>query len=191
MLSLFKKGKLGHITVTLNAKLQPIHRGELEDAFDEISRKYNFGAEVNGGGTLLEDSGEVSECDIEIAMKNISDDKVKDVIEFFEAALAPIGSRYKVEGKDPVQFGTHQGLGLYLNGSDLSQDVYDSCDVNHVYAECERLLDGIGQVNSHWEGPHETALYMYGKDFETMSAAIHNFVETYPLCQKCRIVRIA
>lgn len=60
-----------------------------------------------------------------------------------------------------------------------------------AYSECDRLLEGVGQVNSYWEGPTETAFYMYGQDFEAMKTRIQPLVDTYPLCQRSRIVRIA
>lgn len=49
----------------LNARFQPKHRFELEDALQEIFEKNNAG-EVTGGGTLLKENGEVESCDIEI-----------------------------------------------------------------------------------------------------------------------------
>ena len=98
MLNFFKKKTPGHLTITLNAKLQPRDRAELEDAFDEICKENGIMAEVDGGGTLMEDSGEVKECDIDIRMDNISDENVKQIVELFEAMLAPIGSRCTVSG---------------------------------------------------------------------------------------------
>jgi hypothetical protein len=45
-------------------------------------------------------------------------------------------------------------------------------------------------VVSHWDGPRETALYLYGRSAETMLARIRSFLDTYPLCQKAWIVTI-
>ena len=191
MLNFFKKKTPGHLTITLNAKLQPRDRAELEDAFDKICKENGIMAEVDGGGTLMEDSGEVKECDIDIRMDNISDENVKQIVELFEAMLAPIGSRCTVSGQESIQFGKHQGLGLYLNGTDLPDEIYKNCDSNFVYSECERLLEGIAIVNSHWQGPSETALYMYGKDFSEINRKIKPLIDSYPLCQKARVVRIA
>lgn len=191
MLGMLKKKTSGHMTITLNAKLQPMHRAELEDAFEAAAKKSKLKAKVDGGGTLLQENGEVKECDIEIQLKDASEETITAVAGLFGAMLAPIGSRYTVEGQEPIAFGRHQGLGLYLNGTDLPDQVYAQCDSNHVYSECERLLEGVGQVNSYWQGPTETALYMYGEDFETMRSRVQELVDTYPLCQKARIVRLA
>lgn len=196
MFGLFSKSKPAVATpavivVTLNAKLQPMHRGELEDAFSDVCKENEFAAEVVGGGTLLEPSGEVKECDIEVQLDDASDASVGFVRALFEAMLAPVGSRISVPDREPIAFGTHQGLGLYLNGIDLPDETYASGDSNHVFEECARLLDGIGMVNSHWQGPTETALYMYGRDFERMHAAIRPLLDGYPLCRQCRVVRIA
>jgi hypothetical protein len=53
------------------------------------------------------------------------------------------------------------------------------------------LLDGGGTIHSYWEGLTETALYLYGDSFESMSAAIAGFVSSYPLSEKARVVQIA
>ena len=45
---------------------------------------------------------------------------------------------------------------------DLPDETYRDCDVDVVYSEFNRLLTGIGSVHSHWQGPTETALYVYG-----------------------------
>jgi len=191
MLGMFKK-KPGIITVTLNARLQPMHRADLEDAFIEACDARRINAEVVGGGTLLAKNGEVAACDIEVQMGNLDADAIAITGRLFEAMLAPKGSYMVVDGSsERIAIGQHEGLGLYLNGTDLPDDVYQTCDSNHVYEECERRLEGFGMVNSHWQGPNETALYMYGDSFERMHAAILPLLETYPLCRQCRVERIA
>jgi hypothetical protein len=184
--------KSGVIVVTLNAKLQPTHRHELEDAFTEVCNQKGTKVDVVGGGTLLEDDGEVKSCDIEVELADRSDINIASVREVLERMLAPKGSYLTVPDEDRrIEFGKHEGLGLYLNGTDLPDEVYENGDSNYVYSECERLIEDLGMVNSHWQGPTETALYMYGTSFEVMSNAIKPFVDSYPLCQKARIVRLA
>jgi len=190
MFSILKKKSSGYMTITLNAKLQPMHRADLEDAFGEICQKHGIEAEIVGGGTLLEENGEVKTCDIEVKLNELTKKNIETVKGLFEAMLAPKGSHITIEGKKE-SFGQHEGLGLYLNGTDLSEEVYKSYDSNFVYQECQRLLEGIGTVDSHWQGPTETAIYMYGKNFEEIERTIKPFIESYPLCQKSRVVRIA
>ncbi len=109
------------------------------------------------------------------------------------AMLAPRGSHLLLpsQNNQRIAFGTDEGLALYLNGTDLPDEVYRACDSNHVYAECQRLLEGIGHVASHWSGPTETALYMYGRDFGEMRQRLEPFLQAYPLCRQCRIEQIA
>jgi hypothetical protein len=177
--------------VTLKARLQPTHRADLEDAFDEEMKKR--GVHVTGGGTAFSENGEVSECNIQLEIEHFSDQVVEQITGMFEAMLAPKGSKLTVHDKEiSIFFGKVEGLALYLNGTDLPDEIYEKYDSNFVYDECERLLDekDLGSIHSRWDGAEETALYMYGDSFEAMKNAIEPFVNTYPLCQKARIVKI-
>ena len=68
---------------------------------------------------------------------------------------------------------------MYLNGTDLPDETYRDCDIDFVYSEFTRLLEGQGAVHSHWQGPTETVLYMYGPSYDTMHAALADFLATY------------
>lgn len=56
----------------LNARFQPIHRFELEDALQEIFQREGMG-EVIGGGTAQNADREIISCDIEFDLaENVS-----------------------------------------------------------------------------------------------------------------------
>ena len=194
------------VIVNLKARLRPLYRGDLEDVFLDVCKEVGIEADVVGGGTLIDDNGEMLECDIEIALPQINEDIIKHIIDFFESTLAPKGSSLKIENDantnintdenekgvaTKIEFGQHEGLGLYINMTDLPNPVYQDCDINHVYEECNNLLEGIGRVHSYWEGETQTALYMYGDDYDEMVKRIEPFVTSYPLCEKSKVVRIA
>ena len=54
-----------YLTLKLNARFQPKHRFELEDALQEILTEKQLG-EITGGGTAQKPDGEITCCDIEI-----------------------------------------------------------------------------------------------------------------------------
>ncbi len=179
------------VTAQLNAKLQPLHRGDLfEDPLNERLAQAGHGA-VTGGGTQMAASGEVEYSDLEIRL----DDATAEVLDWLVANLedlgAPSGSRLLVGDAPPRAFGAAEGLGVYLNGTDLSQDVYESCDSNVVYDQLDAALGERGSIYSYWQGPNETALYLYGASFDEMRALTAAFLASYPLCERCRVVRIA
>ena len=187
-----------NLIIHLNAKLQPMHRHDLEDTLEATLQNAGLKAETTGGGTLQEPNGEIAACEIELSLDDRSDENIKKVIDIMEAMLAPAGSQLIIypesENGDPekIPFGKHQGLGLYLNGKDLDDEVYANCDVNFVYQEIERLLGDFktGHIASYWEG-EETAFYLYGQSFDEMLSRIKPLLDDYPLCQKCRVVQIA
>jgi hypothetical protein len=180
------------IVAQLNARLQPMHRGEFfEDPLDEELRKCGVG-EISGGGTLKNKSGEIEYCDVEIEAKNSDDETVRIIIGRLEQLGAPKGSRLNIEAEDrEVPFGVTEGMAVYLNGTDLPDEVYKECDSDFVFSEFDRLLSGSGRVLSYWQGPTETAFYLYGISFGEMKEKISEFVASYPLCRQCRIEQIA
>lgn len=58
------------LVLHLNARFQPKHRFELEDALQEIFQENNAG-EITGGGTSLKENGEIDSCDINYAIEQL------------------------------------------------------------------------------------------------------------------------
>lgn len=193
MFGLFKKKQKQptiNVTATLNARLMPIDRGDVfEDPLDEWLREKNLG-EVDGGGCGLSDSGEVEFCDVEIMLFEASEEVLDQVISKLDSLGAAKGSLLRM-GESSKPFGKAEGLAIYLNGTDLPADIYANSDVNHLIEEVNKALDGIGFFAGGWDGPVETALYLYGPSYSKMQEALAELLGSYPLCQKCRIVQIA
>ena len=180
------------IVLNLNARFQPMHRGDLEDALDEILGQMELG-EVCGGGTLMSPTKEIKSCDIELDIDD--DDKtVETLLDIIDKLGVPKGSKLQFSDrsdKNDMPIGRLEGLAVYLNGTELSAEVYQSCDINYAIEQMDGRLSGIGRLYSWWEGPQETALYFYGESYEKMLDAVKGFIEEYPLCQKCRVEQIA
>lgn len=180
------------MTVTLKARLEPIRRADLEDAFAEVMKSMDKDIQVTGGGTLLSDNGEADECDIELAVADANDENISLIIQLFSSMLAPKGSRLIIHGEDTViEFGEQEGLALYLNGSDLPDEIYDNSDINDIFDKLDEAVEDIGAIHGVWEGPTETAFYFYGTSFSEMLALLKPLIDSIPLCQKSRVVQIA
>jgi hypothetical protein len=180
-----------HLVIArLNDRCQPIDRGRYEDPLDDFLKANGLG-EVTGGGTSLMESGEIDYCDVEVQLASTGLEVLDAVASQLEAAGAPKGSSLVQADGTERPIGRCEGLAVYLNGTDLGTEVYQNCDVNFVYSEFDRLLEGQGAVHSHWHGPTETALYMYGESYEAMRAALADFMASYPLCARARVVQVA
>jgi hypothetical protein len=180
------------ILAQLNDRAQPIDRGEIyEDPLAAILEKHHAGS-ITGGGTMLAENGEIDFCDIEIEVREPAAEYISLIKRALEELGAPKGSKLTVQPEgEELRFGVNEGLAVYINGTDLPDEVYAECDVNSIYDEFHRLLGADGKVHSHWQGPTETALYIYGPSFETMKSRIAGFLASYPLCQGARVVQIA
>lgn len=192
LFNIFKKNEIYeyHLTLQLNARLQPMDRGEFfEEPIHEALKSRKCGT-TDGGGTMLRSTGEIVFSDIEILLKDNSVENVDNLIQIIDTIGVPKGSVLKAEGFEQ-SVGTLEGLALYLNGTELSEEVYQNSDIDYVIKKIDKELNGSGCYYSHWEGSENTALYFYGSSFEEMKQRMTSFLSEYPLCQKCRVEQIA
>ena len=181
-----------YVIARLNDRAQPLDRGDLyEDPLDDVLKQAGV-VEVTGGGTQLGEDSEIEFCDIEIQVTASLDDAMPLICSTLESLGAPIGSKLILESEDrETELGKTEGLAVYLNGVDLPDYVYQECDFETVSDECTRLLGEEGKIYSYWQGPRETALYMYGSSFQEMKQRLDEFLVSYPLCQQARVEKIA
>jgi hypothetical protein len=177
----------------VNARIMPIDRGErYEEPLAEALAETGWG-EVGGGATMTSENGEIEYCGVDVDLFDVTRG-VPFVCDFLAKRGAPKGSKLQYEHNGEtieVPFGTREGLAIYLNGTDLLAEVYEQCDINDLYAELNRLLGDRGEIQGHWQGPTETALYLYGFSAAEMRGLIADHMAAYPLCQRARFETIA
>ncbi|AOW19370.1 hypothetical protein [Urechidicola croceus] len=182
------------IVATLNDKVMPIDRGEIYGKpLDEFLQTNGIG-EVTGGGTMQMESGELEYCDIEIQLSSdkLNKEHLKAIIDKLEELGAPKGSKLTIEKNDQkIEFGKKEGLGIYLDGINLSDEVYKNSDSEALANEIIRLAKIEDNVIRYWQGNTETGLYFYGESFEKINNSIADFVKNHPECENCRIERVA
>ncbi len=182
-----------YLIARLNARVQPIDRGEhYEDPLEETLKESGLG-EVTGGGTQLADEpAGIEFCDVEICVSDPTEETLAAIIARLEELGAPKGSKLMVEkdGKE-IPFGKYEGIGVFLNGADLPDDVYEQCDFDEITDAFDQLMGDAGQFRGYWHGGKESAIYCYGHSFEAMKSAIDPFLASYPMCQGARVEKIA
>ena len=178
--------------ITLNARLRPLDRGDrYEDPLQEVVDAQPPGSQVSGGGTLLTTEREPALSDIDLDVEGDAT-AVRDlVVATLEAVGAPRGSLIRLDDGEPITFGVTEGLAVYLNGTDLPDEVYTGNDVNDLIAALLERLGAEGDMQSYWEGPRETALYLYGPSADRMRDLIADVLDRFPLAQRCRVVPLA
>jgi hypothetical protein len=188
------EGSGNYLVATLNDKVMPIDRGDIyEIPLDSFLKENGYG-EVTGGGTMQLETGEIEYCDVEICLNSENIDKaiVNKIIKKLEELGAPKGSRLLIEKTaERIPFGVTEGLGLYLDGINLSDEVYKNSNSEALATEIRKLANIKGEVLRFWQGNIETGLYFYGDSFENIRNSIENFVKQNLECENSRIVRIA
>ncbi|GAA1474026.1 hypothetical protein P4N68_02985 [Corynebacterium felinum] len=183
-----------YFTLNLNARLQPYVRHDFEDDLESQLTSSKLGV-LDGGGTLLNSEGEFLSCDINFVMENPSPEKISAALTMIShLPWVPKGSRVVWEEngtRHTHEVGHLEGMALYLNGTDLPVEVYETANLAEIVENMNELMSPHGRIMSHWEGPKETALYFYGTDFHSMCDCTDKYRAETPLLEKSRVERIA
>ena len=176
------------LTIELNAKLQPKHRGEMfEEPLENVLLQTNAG-ELLGGGTLQSATGEIKKCDITLG---VNDDWIEKILAYLQRIkIIPKGSKI-ICNQEITPIGQAEGLAIYLNGTDLPTKVYQTNDINELISE---LQDALGEkcfMFSWWEGGTETALYFYGESYLELYESVKHILDIHPLCKLSHTKQIA
>lgn len=86
--------------------------------------------------------------------------------------------------------GEEQAVLVYLDGQNLPDEVYDSCDTETLEELLQLVLErtGVGEFDGTETGPTGTCCYLYGPNAERLFEAIELVLKGYPLCQGSRVV---
>lgn len=89
-----------------------------------------------------------------------------------------------------VKGGPEQAVLVYLDGINLPDEVYETCDTSTIEELLLPVLEstGAGEFDGTETGPTETCLFLYGPDAEKLWTVIEPVLKDYPLCQGARVV---
>jgi hypothetical protein len=180
------------IVIQINDKVSPLDRRNLYMLpLHDFLTDNNYG-EISGGGILKEEPGEIIFCDIHVKFHKdeISIAVLNDIINFVEICGAPKGSKIIIEKTHlEIPFGKNEGIAIYFDGENNHKKNQEDYNVDFVQSEISKLTSTSQE--RHWKGNATTALYFYGKSFDTMKDGVSDFMHTYPLYKSARIAQIA
>ncbi|MBB5352817.1 hypothetical protein HNR46_003065 [Haloferula luteola] len=180
------------LTAHLPHRLNPSQlRSRYVTPIDEALSQQHLG-KTAGGGTSRSITGEIESVDLEIEIHDLTHG-IPVLISTLERQGAPKGSILHFQDKTSLQefpFGHIEGIGLYLDDLKLSGRVYQKYPLSDVIDQLAESLAGHGELQGHWRGDTQTALYFYGNHAEAMTSRLQQIIPTHPRCQGARIVRI-
>jgi len=173
------------VSITMWEPVMPIERGErYEDPLLERLEQAGLGAPGDGGGTLQGKTGEIEQIDFDVSITSL--DAIPLIVEQLEAAGAPRGSVLRYEDTE-LAFGACEGIAIYLDGVGQPAEVY-------AKTSAQELVDQIlavaptAELRGSWQGPRETALYLYATRADALWQTIEPVVRGYPLSRTARVV---
>jgi len=164
----------------------PMDRGSryedpLHAALDEVKA-----GEVTGGGSQLNASGGIDYAEIEIELADL-EAALDLVVAGLERAGAPRGSELIQGDRVLREFGQHECLAIYLDGTSLPDEVYATLDFDQVVKDIGALA-GPDSYHGAAQGAEETGLMLFGPDAEAMFARVEPLLKTLPIGQNARVV---
>jgi hypothetical protein len=181
-----------HIVLArITEHVEPIERGErYEDPLAAFLSEHGLG-EVTGGGSQLNADGEIEFADVELELVNL-DDALTKAVQQLEAMGAPFGSSIQFaadSGRSALPFGKYEQVTIYLDGTGLPPEVYESLDFDQVYNELGEAVGkkAGGQVRSVWTGATETAIHLAGPNADALERVVTAMWTTVPIFQNARL----
>ena len=180
------------VIARITEHVEPIERGErYEDPLAAFLNEHGLG-EVTGGGSQLNANGEIEFADVELELVNL-DDAVAKLVRQLEVMGAPFGSSIQfaaASGREAMPFGKYEQLTIYLDGTGLPPDVYESLDFGVFYSELDEAVcrEAAGQARSVWTGPTETAVHLAAPKADALEQVVNAMWHTVPVLQNARLV---
>jgi hypothetical protein len=180
------------VLARITEHVEPLERGErYEDPLAAFLNEHGLG-EVTGGGSQLNANGEIEFADVELELVNL-DDAITKLVQQLEAMGAPFGSSIQFaaeSGREALPFGKYEQLTIYLDGTGLPPDVYESLDFDRLYSELGEAVsrEADGQARSVWTGPTETAIHLAGPKADALEQVVNAMWNTVPIFQNARLV---
>jgi hypothetical protein len=166
--------------------IEPIDRGNrYEDPLSAALEARGVGR-VTGGGSQLNEQGGIDFADVEIELADLTG-ALDAAVRALEEAGAPRGSEILADGSVIREFGTQQCVAVYLDGVSLPDAVYEALDFDQLVADVE-AAGGAGSYHGCWQGPEETALFLFDSNAEDLFRRIEPMLRALPIGQNARIV---
>lgn len=177
------------VTVRIPARLQPAHRDQLiAEPLAELLAHLSPGSHLAEKNSIITAEGEPIETVLELDVDLPDAEKVVAAVLDLETGV-PRGSTVEINDK-AATFGELDGLAVYLNGTELGDEVYANSDLQAIVDDLQAHLGQTGQLWSYWQGPTETALYYYGPDAGMIRAALEERSAEHPLMERARYVEL-
>ncbi|MCA9039233.1 MAG: hypothetical protein KDA65_02685 [Planctomycetaceae bacterium] len=179
------------VLINLNHKINPLDRGDrYEDPLDDALQDAGLG-ELNGGGTAISDTGEVTSSDIELTLYDLQNG-VPFVIAVLTELGAPKGSKLVVmnEENEPQQefhIGTVEGVALRIKSDWLDESSPHAEDFNTLLEELMTQHTEDFELQGSWEGEDFSELYFYGASAAKIRNTIESSLKNYSFGSKCEL----
>jgi hypothetical protein len=180
------------VLARITEHVEPLERGErYEDPLAAFLHERGLG-EVTGGGSQLNAEGEIEFADVELELVNL-DDAITQLVRQLEAMGAAFGSSIQFaadSGREALPFGKYEQLTIYLDGTGLPPDVYESLDFDRFYGELGEAVgrEADGQARTVWKGPAETAVHLAGPKADALEQVVNAMWHTVPVLQNARLL---
>ncbi len=149
------------VILQINDKCGAIARGELyREPLEDFFENNDLG-EVSGGGTLLQENGQPEYCELELSIKDTSDEVINKLKKGIDS-IVPKGSILFLENNKEMNVGILEGVAVNLNHSKAPENLLDEIDFQEMWENFDNAIGEDGEMHDEWDGNETFTLYYYG-----------------------------
>lgn len=171
----------------INDQLEPIDADEVyEEKLAEFFEENGYGF-CSGGGTMLDDIGNVQYIELEVELEKEDEGKIPEIIKKLEELGAPKGSKMYIEGKKRVKkFGKKEGVQILVNKDNSEMPPQK---IAMLYQEIKEMLKEPKEINRIAETEEDFIMYFYGDSYRQLKKSISDHLKEKGINKWCKIVK--
>jgi len=167
-------------SIQINDKCGPMLRGEFyREPLEKFFKRNKLG-EVTGGGTLLQENGQPAYCEIELSIKDETEEVVSEVKNKIDS-ITPKGSILYLENEQELPVGNLEGVALNLHFTKAPQELLDKTDFQALWDGVDKAIASAGKMHDTWEGPETFTIYYYGIDADKIISTVQEKLEGHEI----------
>lgn len=141
-----------------------------------------------GGGTSVDEYGNVDYVELEVEINKEHEDKIPEIISKLEEFGAPVGSKMYIEGKKRAKrFGKKTGIQISINKNTVQLTIEQ---IAGMYRELKVIMNDREEINRIYENENEFRVYFYGDSYRDMKKEVTSYLKNKAVIKDVSVKKV-